>query len=453
MFRFLSIAVALVLALAVGAVAPAAAAPASDDGQLSAAAKKKTKKKKRRICKRGEKPKGKRPCIRPPRGASRPRGASQQGGPTDLVPEPKGAGLGAGGFNREEEAIKWAESMLHKSDYGYRCQRFVENAFNVTDRFKSAAVAAKELNLHDSRNPPRGALVFFRAHRDNLGLGHVGIAVSKNRFISALDKAEYSDFNNKYWQTLYLGWTYAPDDWPGRPTVPPDPGSDVIGQGPGASAPSVAFTSPAAESTLSGLVTLTARANPAIGVQFDAYYATDPANPATLGWHKLGEANTTGDGNWSLPYNTTAIPDQGNPAWTTVNLRAVILDGAGVPTTVSDVRRVNISNAVPPPAAPPPPPRRVITVDNRVTNGMGMREDTTPARLTTQPWVYCGSRGCNIAGTEPPSTADGGARLVMSLRGRGTDLLVAARPGRPARARAHRHPAELSPRIGRLPPR
>jgi len=54
----------------------------------------------------------------------------------------------------------------------------------------------------------------------------------------------------------------------------------------------------------------------------------------------------------------------------------------------------------PQPPPPPPPPRRVITVDNRVTNGMGMREDSVPARLTTQPWTHCTSRGCNINGTE-----------------------------------------------------
>ena len=42
-------------------------------------------------------------------------------------------------------------------------------------------------------------------------------------------------------------------------------------------------------------------------------------------------------------------------------------------------------------------------MDNRVTNGMGMREDGTPARLTTKPWTYCGSRGCNINGTERSS--------------------------------------------------
>ena len=61
--------------------------------------------------------------------------------------------------------------------------------------------------------------------------------------------------------------------------------------------------------------------------------------------------------------------------------------------------------ATPTPTAPTPtaPARRVITVDNRVTNGMGMREDTTPARLTTKPWIRCSTRGCNINGTERSS--------------------------------------------------
>lgn len=53
------------------------------------------------------------------------------------------------------------------------------------------------------------------------------------------------------------------------------------------------------------------------------------------------------------------------------------------------------------PTVPPVTPlRRVIVVDNRVTNGAGMREDPTPVRLTTQPWTFCSSRGCNIGGTD-----------------------------------------------------
>lgn len=55
------------------------------------------------------------------------------------------------------------------------------------------------------------------------------------------------------------------------------------------------------------------------------------------------------------------------------------------------------------PSDPPTPTSYVITVDNRVTNGMAMREDSTPARLTSQPWTFCTSRGCNINGTERSS--------------------------------------------------
>jgi lysophospholipase L1-like esterase len=53
-----------------------------------------------------------------------------------------------------------------------------------------------------------------------------------------------------------------------------------------------------------------------------------------------------------------------------------------------------------PQPSPPSPPRVIVTVDNRVTNGGAMREDSTPARLTTKPWTFCTSRGCNINGTE-----------------------------------------------------
>jgi hypothetical protein len=53
-----------------------------------------------------------------------------------------------------------------------------------------------------------------------------------------------------------------------------------------------------------------------------------------------------------------------------------------------------------PPPPPPPPPGKVITVDNRVTNGMSMSQDAIPLRLTTRAETYCGQHGCNINGTE-----------------------------------------------------
>ncbi len=45
-------------------------------------------------------------------------------------------------------------------------------------------------------------------------------------------------------------------------------------------------------------------------------------------------------------------------------------------------------------------PRKILTVDNRVTNGPTMREDPVLLRLTTLPLTRCGSRGCLINGTE-----------------------------------------------------
>lgn len=46
-------------------------------------------------------------------------------------------------------------------------------------------------------------------------------------------------------------------------------------------------------------------------------------------------------------------------------------------------------------------PLEVLEISNLLTNGpTQMREDPIPVRLTTQPWAYCGRRGCNINGTE-----------------------------------------------------
>ena len=58
------------------------------------------------------------------------------------------------------------------------------------------------------------------------------------------------------------------------------------------------------------------------------------------------------------------------------------------------------TTTTPPPVTTPPGARKVIVVDNRATNGMAMVQDGTPLRLITKPWIHCGTRGCNINGTE-----------------------------------------------------
>ena len=205
MLRRGAVAVAAALALLAPASAPAKHAPA-----LDTAAKKAPRL--RPVCHRGERPSERRHCVRAPKGAKRPRGHGEQGGPNNIVPLPSSGGLGASGFDREESAIAWAEGLRHDTHYSWWCERFVENAFNVSDRFASAAEAARKLGLHKGRKPPRGALVFFRPDEANARLGHVGIALGKHRMISATDSVEEQDLNQEYWAERYMGWAYAPDD-------------------------------------------------------------------------------------------------------------------------------------------------------------------------------------------------------------------------------------------------
>lgn len=96
------------------------------------------------------------------------------------------------------------------------------------------------------------------------------------------------------------------------------------------------------------------------------------------------------------------------PAVVRIQIRTVPPGTAPGDSEVTDEPQES-SGAQPPPAptpgpSTPPTPkplRKVITVYNKVTNGpTQMREDSTPVRLTTKPWKFCTSRGCNINGTE-----------------------------------------------------
>jgi hypothetical protein len=344
-----------VLALAVGAQALARAAEPSRSGHVKLGKKRPVAKKKkhRRVCRRHERPHGRRPCLRPSKGAIRPRGVRQQGGPNDVVPLPTTGGLGGGpdGFDKEENAIEWARGLRGNHLYAWHCESFVENAFNVADKFDTAFDAWQALPKHDGA-PPRGALVFFKPDSFNSNYGHVGISTGGWSMISALETVRETDISDGYWRKQYLGWSPAPASWPGRRVIPGKPNPNLE---PGASGPSVQLVSPSMGDTLTGTVTLTARTTNASGVEFDAYYADDPGNVNTVSWHKLGLANTSGDGTWTMPYDTHAIPDQGNPQWFTVNVQAIALDGAGNQTAGRDYRRVNVSNAVTLPPPPPPP--------------------------------------------------------------------------------------------------
>jgi hypothetical protein len=277
-----------------------------------------------------------------PKSAKRPpRSVNEQGGPTLTPPEvADGGGLGGGPDEGRSSALQWARTQLGSKIWAYRCERFVEEAYGTRYIFQSAWIAAQNVALHHDpiTAAPPGTLAFFRPDSANRGYGHVALSLGDGKVISALETVQVTNVpRSHYWSSLYLGWAYPPTAWPGRIPPPPAPTGPLVSS-------TVQITAPAFGSIVSGVVTLETSAANVSGVAFEAYYATDPANSQTVGWHLLGDA-TLQSGNWAFEWNTSAIPDQGNALWGTVNLAAIALDGHGNLTGTRDYRRIALNNS------------------------------------------------------------------------------------------------------------
>jgi hypothetical protein len=188
---------------------------------------------------------------------------------------------------------------------------------------------------------PPGKLLLFAPDSVNRGFGHVGISLGGGRMISALNGVEVTNISSSpYWSRLYRGWASAPASWPGR--IPPPPGTTEPLSG-----SAVQITAPAFDSTVSGTIDLSANAANVGGVAFYGYYAANPSSESTIGWHLLGDGVSVGGGYWTLVWNTATIPDQGRPAWGTVNISAVALDNNDQETGTRDYRRITVDNSAP----------------------------------------------------------------------------------------------------------
>jgi surface antigen len=103
----------------------------------------------------------------------------------------------------------------------------------------------------------------------------------------------------------------------------------------------VHLTNPATTKTLTGIVEVTASSN-APGVKFEAFYSTAPGSTAPT-WHPIGVDESSVD-NYSTNWDTTEVPNQGQPLENTILVRATALDYIGAPTEVVATRRVAVSN-------------------------------------------------------------------------------------------------------------
>jgi surface antigen len=106
--------------------------------------------------------------------------------------------------------------------------------------------------------------------------------------------------------------------------------------------PQVQLTEPTASSVLTGRIQISATSNES-DVTFDAYYSTTPGVAGTATWHPIGTVMST-NGTFVVSWDTSQVPNQGQAAQDTVQVRVTALDGAGDPTSVQDERRVDIEN-------------------------------------------------------------------------------------------------------------
>ena len=121
-----------------------------------------------------------------------------------------------------QKAINWAKSKVGQTGWDGLCLNFVYQAYlsgagvNITaglpygpshnTAYTYWTVAP---NHHTDRNPPAGALVFWRGASSPTGAGHVGLSLGGGTIISSYDGRTHGihTFNiNSYQQNLYLGW-------------------------------------------------------------------------------------------------------------------------------------------------------------------------------------------------------------------------------------------------------
>ena len=125
-----------------------------------------------------------------------------------------------------ENAVEWALANQHRTDYGFKCLAFVEDAFeqsNAIEMFggSTATESAEMYGVTDAAPPPKGAFVFYDAHGPSpidgvvKNWGHVGLCIGDGKVIHTWDRIRIDDHldleelgNLPGWSPLrYRGWT------------------------------------------------------------------------------------------------------------------------------------------------------------------------------------------------------------------------------------------------------
>lgn len=129
--------------------------------------------------------------------------------------------------SREQRALDWAnqQAAARSMSYNGLCERFVEQAYGTSGRFTSALAAFNALRARgmvhsNATNIPAGALVFSTGSDPRFG--HVMLSRGNGTFVSGGASTQYGNhatvqtFSSPAPSGVFLGWSTAPAEWPGR---------------------------------------------------------------------------------------------------------------------------------------------------------------------------------------------------------------------------------------------
>jgi cell wall-associated NlpC family hydrolase len=123
-----------------------------------------------------------------------------------------------------DNAVSWALSNQHRTDYVFKCLAFVEDAYeygNSIEMFggSTATESAIEYGVHPEGLPPKGSFVFYSATGPIDGVtrdwGHVGLCIGDKKVIHTWNTIRIDNYMDVealpgapgWSQPRYLGWT------------------------------------------------------------------------------------------------------------------------------------------------------------------------------------------------------------------------------------------------------
>jgi len=132
---------------------------------------------------------------------------------------------------REDRAVDWANSQIGSDNYDFRCGQFVANAYGRQGIGYNSALELRDHlaavgQIHPDTDYPKGALVFSMSDydiQDGKHQGHVMISRGDGSFVSGGASPSFGTGHTvqvaNSWNpsigATYLGWAFAPADWPG----------------------------------------------------------------------------------------------------------------------------------------------------------------------------------------------------------------------------------------------